>query len=324
VHQPTAAAHPATGNTQELMRLTITLIRPSQINTDQSKTGASQVPRDRYDRPLIRPPGADKAVPYTRCTTYVDCIEDKSSLATWGKRMVVVGATHAPGLIEQARHHDPQEPRGKKALNRLAEQLVTVAGAHHKREKGTYLHALSEHVDRRQPLPPSTTQDRADMAAYRMATLRLDVLHIEQLVVVDHLKIAGTPDRAAFYAGPGPDGQPFAGNLITDLKTGSVEYGGLKMAMQLAVYSRGLLYDHTTGTRTPLPDVNQDWGLIIHLPAGTAQCTLHWVDLALGWEAVQVARQVRALRARRKLLIPVAQSVATDTPNTVADQQPTA
>ena len=54
------------------MRLTITLVRPSQIDSDQPKTGASAVPRDRYDRPLIRPPDDGKPVPYTRCTTYVD------------------------------------------------------------------------------------------------------------------------------------------------------------------------------------------------------------------------------------------------------------
>ena len=68
------------------------MVRPSEIGSTQPDTPASKVPRDRYDRPLIHVPGIDKLVPYTRCTTYVDCIEDKSNLAKHGKRMVAVGA----------------------------------------------------------------------------------------------------------------------------------------------------------------------------------------------------------------------------------------
>ena len=245
-------------------------------------------------------------MPYTRCTTFVDCIEDKSTLAGWGKRMVLVGAARAPQLTAQAGNLDPQDPVGKKALSRITEQLVQLAGANDRRDKGTRLHGLSEYVDRGEPLPACTPSELADMAAYKSATVALDVVHIERLVVVDHLKVAGTPDRVATYDGPVPDGKPLAGNLITDLKTGSVDYGALKMAMQLAVYSRGVFYDHTTGDRSPLPEVNQDWGLIIHLPAGSAQCTVYWIDLAAGWEAVLVAAQVRRLRRKRRLLVPFA------------------
>lgn len=288
-----------------MTELALTLLRPSQLHADGPNRDPSTVPRDRYDRPLIHVPGAAKLVPYTRCTTYVDCIEDKSSLATWGKRMIVAGATRAPQILAQAGGLDPHEQANKRTIDRIARRLEDAAGAHAKREKGTHLHALSEYVDRGDPLPPCTAADLADMTAYKSATVTLDVVHIERLVVVDHLKIAGTPDRISHYDGPGPDGSPLVANLITDLKTGSVTYGALKMAMQLAVYSRGTFYDHTTRSRTPLPDVHQDWGLIIHLPAGEAQCTVYWVDLAAGWDAVQVATRVRALRSKRRLLTPL-------------------
>lgn len=295
------------------------LLKPSTVDIATPDTDATPVPRDRYDRPLVRVPGAAKPVPYTRCTTFVDCIEDKTSLTAWGKRMVVVGATHAPHLITRARGLDPQSQQDKQALNRLADQLVQLAGANDKREKGTRLHALSEYVDRGDPLPPCTHAELDDMIAYKTATVALDVVHIERLVVLDDLKVAGTPDRISHYDGPGPDGRPLTANLITDLKTGSVDYGALKMAMQLAVYSRGQHYDHITGGRIPLPDVNQDWGLIIHLPAGAAQCTVYWIDLAAGWEAAGVAAQVRALRSRRKLMIALPAQASQITSDTVAD-----
>ena len=129
------------------------------------------------------------------------------------------------------------------------------------------------------------------------------MLHVEQFTVLDELKIGGTPDRVVEY-----DGQRY----IADVKTGSIEYGAGAIAMQLAVYAHSRLYNLRTGERTPL-DVHQDRAVVIHLPAGTGTCTLHWVDITAGWEAVQHATWVRAWRARRNLIAP------TDTPAAVSN-----
>ncbi|MFC4089372.1 hypothetical protein [Micromonospora sp. GCM10011541] len=288
----------------------MTFTKPSTVGAvDQV---ADEQPRDRWKRPLIYVPGKPKLVPYTRCTTFIDVIEDKSALTKWGKRMVLVGAAKAPQVVREAVGLDHTDPAGKKALDAKAETLVNVAGANDKREKGTHLHGLSEYVDRGEPLPECSPQDRADMAAYMMATLDLEVVHAERLVVVDEMEVAGTPDRVSYYDGPGPGlmypdmGYPdhIKGNLITDLKTGSVEYGALKMAMQLAMYSRGVFYDWRTQERTPLPDVNQEWGLIVHLAAGTGVATVYWIDLTAGWKGVQVAKIVRELRKNKKVMFP--------------------
>ncbi|MFI9228966.1 hypothetical protein [Streptomyces rimosus] len=264
----------------------------------------------------------------TRTTTYIDAIEDKSALATWGKRMVLVGAGARPDLATRTRDLSASTREGKAALDALAEQALTLSGANNKREKGTHLHALSEHVDQGEELPPGTAAaDLADMAAYKMATVDLDMVAVEQFVVVDELGVGGTFDRMARYAGPGPDGEHIEGLFIADLKTGSVQYGGLKMAAQLAVYSRGEFYDHTrfpvdhgdakglarwkktvvpaeaaAAAYAPLPPVSQDWGIVIHLPAGEASCTLYWADLRLGWAAARLAGEVRAMRGAKGAL----------------------
>jgi hypothetical protein len=69
--------------------------------------------------------------------------------------------------------------------------------------------------------------------------------------------------------------------------------------MQLAGYSRAQMYDPATGVRTPWPsDLNLRWGLIINAPAGTGTCEVMWVDLRLGWDGFQLARDVRAIRNR--------------------------
>jgi hypothetical protein len=74
--------------------------------------------------------------------------------------------------------------------------------------------------------------------------------------------------------------------------------------MQLAMYSRSTFYDHETKTRTPLGGVSQDLGIVIHLPAGEGACRLEWVDIAAGWESVQLATQVKAHRSKKKWMWP--------------------
>jgi hypothetical protein len=275
---------------------------------------------------------------HTRTTTFIDCIEDKSSLTDWAKRMVLVGAARRPDLVERARHLDPEVKEDKASLNALAESLTDSSGANDKSRRGTYLHDLTEYVDRGEPLPAGISgEDLDDMAAYMVTTSVLKVIAVEQFVVVPELGVGGTFDRLSYYEGPGPDGKPIAGNFITDTKTGSVQYGKLKMASQLAVYSRGKLYDHTRFPVNPsdkkefaawkkteftaeeaasaysdLPPVSQDWGIIVHLPAGTGECELYWANLNIGWRLAQLALTIRQERSTKGALVPFVSHVTKD------------
>ncbi len=245
--------------------------------------------RDRYGRPLIKPPGGGKPVAYTRATTFVGCLEDTFNLSRWQMRMVALGLADRPDLLlSVAAHRDD-----KAQLNRICEDAQEAAKAHAAATTGTALHALTEIVDRGEKLPVLPGDAAADLDAYRATTAPLDVVAIEQFGVVDDLKVGGTWDRIVQYRGR---------HYIGDVKTGSIDWGIAKIAMQLAVYSRATPYDHRTGTRTPFPyEVDQDQALVIHLPAGTATCQLVWVDIAAGWEGVALARQVRAWRTRKGL-----------------------
>lgn len=293
-------------------------------------TPTPTVPRDGWDRPLVIPKQGGKPVPLTRTTTFIDCIEDKTALSDWHKRMTLLGAAKRPSMLDVVRQLDPEEPDDKRRLNALTEQAIDIAGANTKREKGTHLHVLSEHVDRGDPLPAGTSvRDQLDMAAYLGATVEFDVKAVERFIVVPELGTGGTFDRLLEYAGPGPEGEHVEGNFIGDLKTGSVQYGALKMASQLAVYSRGELYDYSrfpvdpadkkafaawkkrqvpadeaAQAYTPLPEVSQKWGIIINLPAGSADCTLYWVDLEIGWAAAKLARDIRAMRSTKGAMLP--------------------
>lgn len=253
-------------------------------------TVTNDIQRDRYGRPLVTPPGGGKPTAYTRCTTYVDALEDKYNLQLWQQRMLILGLVDRPDLLLSAAAHRDD----KKQLNDIASSAIEAAKAHAAATVGTALHALTERVDAGDDINTLGVPSNyiADLRAYQTATTPLTVLHSETFTVLDDLKIGGTPDRIVEYQGE---------RYIADIKTGSIDFGIGKIAMQLAVYSHSVMYDHTTGQRTPLPGVNGQRGIIIHLPAGTGTCRLVWVDIAAGWEAVQLAGRVREWRRRKNL-----------------------
>lgn len=267
-------------------------------------TPPPEIPRDRWDRPLVTPPGGGKPQPYTRCTTYVGCLEDTYNLSMWQKRMVAMGMSQRPDLVLSVSSLGRPPAKGtdaertwKKRMDAVTNAATEAAQASAAATIGTSLHALCEQLDRGQDIGPVPEQYQIHLDNYREATAEFTALHIEQFTVNDDLKIGGTPDRVLQI--PGQDQL-----VIGDIKTGTVAYGVGKMAMQLAVYAHSQLYDPATGRRSPLGDVDLEHGLIIALDAATGSCELLDIDLAAGWEAVQLATQVRDWRKRKGLTRP--------------------
>lgn len=250
-----------------------------------------QVQRDRYGRPLITPPSGGKPVSYRRCTTFVGVLEDTYNLSKWQQRQVALGLAARPDLLLAVSAHGDDKDR----LNQVCADAAEAAGSSSAATIGTALHRIAERIDSGETL---TVPDvaKADIDAYQAATTGMTWTHIEKITVHDTLKVAGTPDRVGVVPGA-------ALPVVADLKTGSLDYGLGKIAMQLAMYAHSALYDPTTGARTAL-DVDLERALIIHLPAGTGTCNLVWVDIAAGWEAVQLAAQVWAWRGRKGLTTP--------------------
>lgn len=274
-----------------------------------------EVDRDRWGRPYIRQPDGTSRKAYSRVTTFIDCLEDKSTLTAWKTRTALVGAyvgqpTILTGVgmtlaefeeISRASFGDVAPAGAKKTrdarLNDLAEQALDLGGAHLKAEAGTNLHALSEYIDRGADLPGDLfDQDYRDMEAYAALRQRLGwkARAIEQFVVNDEYQTAGTLDRLIEL-----DGEL----MVADLKTGAVEWSAGKFAMQLALYAHSARYDAVTGKRKKLKGVSLERGILIHLPQGEATATAYSVDLTLGWEAIDLAARVRRWRNAGKRAI---------------------
>jgi PD-(D/E)XK nuclease superfamily len=271
---------------------------------------APEPKRDHWGRPYVVPPGGGKPVPYTRTTTFVGAVEDRMALGRWQQRMTAIGIVDRKDLmLAVAAHRDD-----KKKLDSICEQALEAAKGKAGATTGTALHALTEQQDRgQQPIIPDDYV--ADMAAYLQATADMRAIMIEQFCVMDPLKVAGTPDRIVEFEGK---------RYIADLKTGSIEYGFLTIAAQLAMYARSRPYDVATNERMEPHGAELDRGIVIHLPAGQGICIRYWVDLLAGWQVIRVARDVRQYRQLRfpQLLkelhpVPVAPPVREEPPTLV-------
>ncbi len=90
-----------------------------------------------------------------------------------------------------------------------------------------------------------------------------------------------------------------------------MEFSGLKFAMQLAIYARSDIYEPEFDPETekwewvrkPLPDVDQKRAILTHVPREKGECTLYWVDIEKGWEAVQFAMELKEVRRRGKKML---------------------
>ena len=257
-------------------------------------TAPTEVPRDRWGRPLIVPPEGGEAVPYTRVSTLAKALDDLNNLMAWKARKTAEGLVRRPDLLTlisgAIANGDPDTDwPTKKALNAAVEQAMEAAGASKGATAGTGFHSLTEAIDKGvEPLFVSEA-DQVRLEAYRTATASIEWLDIECFVVNDQVRAAGTFDRL----GRLPDGRV----VVADLKSGKSEADyPLSTCTQIATYANGHRYDPETGTRAPLhADLDVSEGLLIHLPP-SGGCRLYRLDLTLGWEAAQLAHRVSALR----------------------------
>lgn len=244
----------------------------------------TDVARDRYGRPLITPPDGGKPIPYTRVSTLAKALDNKEGLMKWKQRQVAIGLAARPDLVGMA-----QAVRDdKRKLDEIVDIAMTAAESERAANVGTALHSLSERVDDGDDISAMPDQFIDDLRAYRVAMSGLEVVAKELFIVADEVQAAGTFDRLLRL----PDGRI----VVADLKTGQDEPKyPMGVTQQVAIYSRGHLYDPEQGRVGHLPSlgIDQQVGLMIHLPAGQGTCTLYELDLTVGWQLACVSVGVR-------------------------------
>lgn len=266
------------------------------MGTERVVTGEPR--RDQWGRYLMVNPLTGEQQAWTRATTVAKVLEDQYGIGKWRERMVAKGVAIRDDLRMLARALDPEKDKGE--LQKVAYQAADAAGSSHGRNVGTGLHAFSAQVDRgEQPDVPYPWD--ADLRNYRETLQAHGVVVIPGLVEVicclPELGIAGTFDRIVTFA---------LERYVDDVKTGSsVDYPH-EWSIQLALYAHAPYMTFDLGkTWEAMPRVNQERALVTHLPEGRADCRLYWVDIAAGWDALQLAVDVREWRNRKGLLWPI-------------------
>jgi hypothetical protein len=251
--------------------------------------------RDRYGRYLLPDPQTGREQPWTRATTLAKTLSDMFGLTKWQCRMVAKGLAARPDLYALAVATPIDD---KTALDRLVEDAKEAAAASSGARLGQALHAFTEHLDAGEQLDIPAPW-HADTVTYqetlRDAGITINPHHIERIVVLPQLGVAGTFDRILAI--------PDAGQFIGDLKTGrDLTYGWGEIAIQLALYANAeLMWNPATGRYEPMPEVSRSDAVVIHLPVGQAKCDLYWIDITAGWEKAQLCDQVRQWRSRTDL-----------------------
>ena len=252
----------------------------------------------RDGRPKIYPAseyGKDKPKGeyYTRTTTFIDALEDKTNLVRWKQRNVLVGALRRPDILEELGSIEDPQGADKGAVDKLVGIAEEAADADLRALKGSAIHLITEDLDHGKGMPFVPDEFRRDIEAYleAMKQAEAEILGIEQFCVLDQYKVAGTFDRLVRYKGK---------LMIADIKTGRIDYGLGKIAMQLAAYRHMEVYDPVTYQRSPLlidgEEPDADEALIIHLPSGEGKCDIVPVDIRKGWEGLAVCSEVREWR----------------------------
>lgn len=262
--------------------------------------------RDRWGRYLLPDPTTGEERPWTRATTVSGLLSDRFNLEQWAQRMVAFGMAQRPALVMLAKGvKDPKSFGGKKTLNGVAKKALSAANSDERADIGTAIHAATEALDRGEAVDVIEPYNR-DVEAYGAELDRLGIEiyegFIERIVVTPQLGegIAGTLDRVVTV--PGWD-LP----VIADIKTGStVKFSHLDHAIQQSIYANAThVWDPELEQLVPMPEVDKQRALIVHVPAGEATCTVYVIDIAAGWEAAQVAAAVRYWRKRDDLSVPL-------------------
>jgi hypothetical protein len=247
---------------------------------------------------MLPHPDTGKEQAWTRATTIAGTLADRYGLEKWAQRNTVLGLGLRQDLYALAASCTADD---KQQLQKIVDQAQEAAKAQSGANLGTALHRLTERIDTGEQLDvPDTWKPDVDAYCQTLADshIRIHADWIERIVVNPDYQVAGTLDRMVTLG----DNPTF---MVADLKTGQdvVKYGMTEIALQLALYANathvwnGTSYD-------PMPPVNKERALVIHLPVGKGECTIHEVDIAAGKEAVRLAMSVRDWRKRSDLSTP--------------------
>lgn len=297
------------------------IARPAKPTPDEGG-----IVRDRWGRYVLPDPKTGEKRGWTRATTYAKTISDTFKLHQWQERGVAKGLFLRPDLYALVGSTDD-----KKELNQICEDAKTAAGSKVGANLGTAVHNYTEQLDRGVEfrnigIPPTIAHDVLSygdmMSSYGLKPIPE---LIERVVLNTKLGVAGRLDRILTNTKPVGRWQEPGELFIGDVKTAAnIGYSWLEVSIQLAIYANSdYFWNIETQTYEHVPQLDLEEAIVMHVPVQQGQATPYRVDIAKGWMYAQLAGEIRAARADRKLAVrlgdtimsqPVLEAVQDDLP----------
>lgn len=288
-------------------------------------------------------PVTNGARTWTRATTMAETVSDLYSLNLWRIRMVIIGLLRHPELMEELvalDQFDRETGKGKldpkthkDVLNKIGGKAQALAGAKVPANWGTELHWCIERLSRDEITVTDVPEKYRDEVAAWAAGMQEHGLSavphlIERRIAVPVYGTAGTLDQIdrnhrtrTIRLGSRVVRIKAGEHLVGDVKTGrDLDYAWGEIAIQMSIYAQGLRQGKVARWDPEADDgegawvwedcgidpktVRDDVGVVFHMPIGSKQCTMHWIDLAEGWKAVQLCDNVRDWRKIKGLNTP--------------------
>lgn len=267
---------------------------------------ANSLPSLRPDPPIangryqLPDPHTGKPAKWTRASGFGKVLDDSYNLERWRQRKIIEGLLAHPELAAQiAAIPDRTTKDGKAQVHDLLDQAANLAGAKLAADLGTAFHTIAEHADLGNqvadgPWTPALTAYQQGFAREGMAVIPEA---IELVVVNPEMGVAGRGDRFVTL-----DGRPHP--VIADIKTGAT-LNEVSCAVQLSLYARSTHIWSPDGYK-PMPPVDLDIGIIMHVDLEAGTCVMLVLDIAEGWERAKIAQAARKARNGAKgLLVPL-------------------
>lgn len=241
-----------------------------------------------------------KNVRLSRPSNYAKPLDDESALTNWRINTACRGVAGDRALQAAWVAVAPDD---RATMMELREKATQAGRGNEGSDIGTAIHAMTVRWEQDETFsPPSPYRESLEAYQTEMEALGLVSVHFEVHLVNLDFGSAGTADRTYRLTRRliAPDGTILdEGTLIIgDVKTNkTLDYSMAPYSVQLALYAGGQFYDVDADQFIDTPEINQDWAVIVWLPANEpGVCVVFWIDLAKGREGAELARKVKKWR----------------------------
>ncbi len=241
-----------------------------------------------------------KNVRLSRPSNYAKPLDDESALTNWRINTACRGVAGDRALQAAWVAVAPDD---RKSMQDLREKATQAGRGNEGSDIGIAIHAMTVRWEQDPTFsPPSPYLESLEAYQTEMEALGLVSVHYEVHTVNLEFGSAGTADRTLRLTRRliAPDGTILdEGTLIIgDIKTNkTLEYSMAPYSVQLALYAGGQFYDPDADVFLDTPEINQDWAVIVWLPANEpGVCVIFWIDLRRGREGAELARTVKNWR----------------------------